>query len=49
MRLNDELNVPIANGGLMSFQQLADGADRFEAMIDQLGGVQQPALDTKQP
>lgn len=34
MRLNDELNAPMSQGGLMSFQQLVDGADKFENIIE---------------
>ena len=39
MRMMGDLDAPHGAGGLMSFQNLIDGAERYEEQINQLGGV----------
>ena len=39
MRMVGELDAPHGAGGLMSFQNLIEGAERYEEQINQLGGV----------
>lgn len=47
LRLNDELNAPMGQGGLMSFQSLVDGAERFENIIEP-GNYPKNALEYQQ-